>query len=70
MNIRPISPARCNECRAQFEDDEDMYMWDGGFVCSDCFDVLFDELSRGEKAALIGSAVTKNRRPDRTPVSG
>ena len=39
-----------------------MYSWTEGkcseFVCSDCFDALFDELTRFERAALIGSEIT------------
>ena len=52
---------QCSECGAAFLPWEDIYTWSEGnrnaYVCSDCFDALFDELTRHERAALIGSEV-------------
>lgn len=51
----------CAECGAVFSPWEEMYSWDKGmreeYVCEACFDALFDELSRHERAELIGSEV-------------
>ena len=51
----------CSECRAEFGPQDEIYSWTDGkssfYVCCDCFDALFNELSRYEKAALIGSEV-------------
>lgn len=52
---------RCQECGAVFEPWDDIFTWDFGgrteLICEDCFDGLFDELSRHEKAEIIGSRV-------------
>ena len=68
MMMQP-GPARCDECREPFEEDEDMYLWEREFVCESCFEELFDGLSLREKAELNGSVIIKNRRPNRTPVN-
>ena len=51
----------CHECGAEFTPGDEIYSWTDGkssfYVCCDCFDTLFNELSRYEKAALIGSEV-------------
>ena len=41
-----------------FENGDEIFSWEGEYVCSDCFDALFDELPRPERARLIGSEVT------------
>lgn len=66
-NVLHIAPV-CAECGADFEDGEEIYSWDEGFVCCDCFDSLFDDLSRSERAELLGCEVIKYRRPSGTPV--
>ncbi len=61
MNRTRRKLMHCEECGAAFEPWQEMYSWTEGyrsvFVCSDCFDALFDELTRPERAALIGSEV-------------
>lgn len=61
MNNTVIRRLRCSECGAVFNPWEEIFSWsDGGtdeYVCSDCFDALFDELTRYERAALIGSEI-------------
>lgn len=47
----------CAECDVEFEPWEEAFSWESGYVCSDCFDRLFGELSRRERAELIGSEV-------------
>ena len=53
---------RCAECSAVFEPWDEIYFWHDqtgeGLICQDCFDGLFEELTRGERAQLVGSAVT------------
>jgi hypothetical protein len=54
---------RCEECGAPFEPWDEIFTWELGrgrteLVCEDCFDGLFGELSRRERAELIGSRVT------------
>ena len=62
-------PAYCGECRLPFEAGEEMFSWEGEYVCADCFDALFSELDRYDRASLIGSRVINYRRPTGTPVS-
>jgi hypothetical protein len=49
--------------RRAFEPWDEIFTWELGrgrteLVCEDCFDGLFGELSRRERAELIGSRVT------------
>lgn len=59
--MKKIDYIICNECGARCTADEEMFSWDygkyTGLVCEDCFDAMFDELTRNEKAHLIGSEV-------------
>ena len=64
-----VTSCSCMECRVTFEIDEEMFSWENGWVCAECFDALFSELDRYERAQLIGSRVINYRRPRRTPVS-
>ena len=53
---------RCAECGAAFDPWDEVYSWDFGgggaaLVCEDCFDALMSELSRHERAELVGSRV-------------
>lgn len=52
---------RCAECGAEFLPwDEIYFRHDGageGLICEDCFDGIFEQLSRRERAELVGSAV-------------
>ena len=52
---------RCAECGAQFEPWDEIYTWDAGrgteLICEDCFDALFGQLDRHERAGLIGARV-------------
>lgn len=61
--------AYCSQCRLMFEAGEEMFSWEGELVCADCFDALFSELDRYDRASLIGSRIINYRRPGRTPVS-
>lgn len=61
--------AYCGQCRLRFEDGEELFSWEGEFVCTDCFDALFSELDRYDRARLIGSRIINYRHPDRMPVS-
>lgn len=61
--LRTGERLRCDECGAAFEPWDEIYTWELGggaseLVCEDCFDGLFGELSRRERAELIGSRVT------------
>lgn len=56
------------ECRAEFEQDEEMFSWEGGWVCAECFEALFSELDRYERAQLMGCRIENYRRPKRAPV--
>ena len=47
----------CAECGAEFEPWENVFTWEGGYVCCDCFDSLCAELDRYERAELLGSEV-------------
>lgn len=58
----------CRECRAPFYNGEEVFTWELGCVCADCFDALFDELNRRDRARLIGSRVIEYRRSNRPPV--
>lgn len=57
--MMPKHKKYCAECCAIFNDWETIYSWDEGhetvYLCEDCFDAKFDELSRIEKAQLVGS---------------
>ena len=61
MNKRKRGKPRCSECGALFSPWDEMYSWYDGreseYVCGDCFDALFNELNRYERAALIGSEI-------------
>lgn len=61
--------AFCCECRVPFEDGEEMYSWEDGCVCGECFDALFNELDRYERAQLTGSRIKNYRRPYGTPTA-
>ena len=61
--------AYCSQCRLMFEAGEEMFSWEGELVCADCFDALFSELDRYDRARLIGSRIINHRCPERTPVS-
>ncbi len=63
-----LQRGRCMECRAEFEQDEEMFSWENGWVCAECFEALFSELDRHERARLIGCRIINYRRPRRTPV--
>ena len=69
MNNRNKYRAYCAQCRLMFENGDEIFSWDGEYVCSDCFDALFSELDRYERAGLVGSRVINYRRPFGTPVS-
>ncbi len=69
MNKTNENTAYCGQCRLMFEDGEEMFLWEDGLVCADCFDALFSELDRYDRARLIGSRIKNYRRPGRTPVS-
>lgn len=69
LDMRYKYSAYCAQCRLMFENGEDMFSWEGEYVCSDCFDALFSELDRYERAGLVGSRVINYRRPYGTPVS-
>ena len=64
MNNRALRRQYCDECGTELMYLDEMYTWTDGrrtsLICGDCFDRMFDELSRYEKAALIGSAVIEN----------
>lgn len=51
----------CADCGAELNDWDKLYSWDEGkmtvWLCEDCFDRYFDDLSRDEKAEFIGSEV-------------
>ena len=64
MNKEQYTAAFCGECRLPFVTDEEMFSWEGGYVCADCFDALFSELDRYERARLIGSRVINYRRQE------
>lgn len=53
----------CAECRVAFMPEEEMFSWEGGYVCGECFDALVSELERHELAGLVGSRVINYRRP-------
>ena len=48
---------RCGECSALFEEGEEIYLWEDSYVCGECFDALFDSLSRFEKALMSGCEI-------------
>ena len=58
MNNRNKYRAYYAQCRLMFENGDEIFSWEGEYVCSDCFDALFDELTRPERAQLRGSEVT------------
>ncbi len=49
----------CDECFVLLEGWERVYSWSelGGelYICADCFDALFLDMGREERASLIGS---------------
>ena len=47
----------CVECGACIDDWEEVYEWESGWVCEDCFDALVRQLTRHEMADLLGSRV-------------
>lgn len=61
MNNTVKRKLRCCECGAVFTAWEEIFSWSEGdgneYVCCDCFDALFNELTRHERAALIGSEI-------------
>lgn len=63
-----ISHCRCMECGVEFEQDEEMFSWESGWVCAECFEALFSELDRYERARLMGCRIMNYRRPKRAPV--
>lgn len=40
-----LQRGRCMECRAEFEQDEEMFSWENGWVCAECFEALFRSLT-------------------------
>ena len=52
---------RCGGCGCQIRPWERMYSWTergyADWLCEDCFDWRFGELTREEKAALLGCQV-------------
>ena len=69
LNNKNEYAAYCGQCRLMFEDGEEMVSWEDELVCADCFDILFSELDRYDRARLIGSRIINYRCPGRTPVS-
>lgn len=63
LNKKQRCAACCGQCRLQFEDDEELFSWEGEYVCADCFDALFSELDRYDRARLIGSRIINYRHP-------
>ena len=57
MNKRTNIRRRCGECAAPFEEGEEIYLWEDRYVCGECFDALFDSLSRFEKALMSGCEI-------------
>lgn len=57
MNRRFNLARRCGECAALFEEGEEIFLWKELYVCGECFDALFDTLSRFEKALMCGCEV-------------
>ena len=45
MDMRYKYSAYCAQCRLMFENGEEMFSWEGEYICADCFDALFSELS-------------------------
>ena len=62
LDMRYKYSAYCAQCRLMFENG-------GEYICAECFDALFSELDRYERAGLVGSRVINYRRPYGTPVS-
>lgn len=54
---------RCADCGCRAAPWEEVYSWDTRdgrvYLCEDCFDARFGELTRRERAALIGSDVLR-----------
>lgn len=48
---------RCGECAARFEEGEEIFLWKDSYICGECFDALFGDLSRFEKALMSGCEV-------------
>lgn len=57
MNKRLYCRQCCGECMALFEEGEEIYLWQDRYVCGECFDALYDGLSRFEKALRAGCEV-------------
>lgn len=53
------------DCGCEIYEGEEMYEWDGKTLCSDCFDDKFSEMTRREKAALLGCDVIVVSEADR-----
>lgn len=57
-----VRSSHCDECGCRLEIWDEAYYWTEGRstrrVCGECFDALFDGLSRYEKAMLIGSPIS------------
>ena len=47
----------CSGCGAWLELWEDIYEWESGWLCEDCFDARIRELTRRELAELLGGRV-------------
>ncbi len=58
----------CGECRLPFENGDEMFSWENELVCADCFDALFSELDRYDRARLIGSRLKNYRCSEGAPV--
>ena len=70
MNKEHNYASYCGQCRLSFEDGEEIFSWEGEYVCADCFDALFSELDRYDRARLVGSRITNYRHSiSRMPVS-
>lgn len=50
-------PIHCDNCLAELEPWEKVYDFENKYLCENCFEAKFDELSLDEKAQLIGSEV-------------
>lgn len=48
---------RCNECGAVFKTGDEIYLWEDGPVCGECFDGLCRDLSRIGRAMAMGCEV-------------
>ena len=55
LDMRYKYSAYCAQCRLMFENGEEMFSWEGEYICADCFDALFSELDRYESCLLYTS---------------